>query len=96
MRKTGGPPALPLQDTLFNRLLGPEKQTPQSTVNLLTSTVKMGDEDNQEMRFCFRIVSPQVGAWGDWGGTTRSPQVGAGGTGGVPHTVLSLLAEGAS
>ncbi|GFR41891.1 hypothetical protein Agub_g2678, partial [Astrephomene gubernaculifera] len=47
------------KDTLLNKLRGCETHTAASTgVNLLTSTVKLDDEAEPGLRFCFRVVSP--------------------------------------
>mmetsp|Transcript_31543 Transcript_31543/g.70205 ORF Transcript_31543/g.70205 Transcript_31543/m.70205 type:complete len:908 (+) Transcript_31543:167-2890(+) len=46
------------KDTFINKLTGTAKHTPQNTVALITSTVKMDDEDGDK-RFCFRVVSPE-------------------------------------
>ncbi|KXZ40877.1 hypothetical protein GPECTOR_1633g767 [Gonium pectorale] len=46
-------------DSLMNRLRGVGSHNPATTgVNLLTSTVKLGDEAEPGLRFCFRVVSP--------------------------------------
>lgn len=57
-------PSLPLpypaaaaawQDSLLNKLRGVEAHTPATTgVNLLTSTIKLDDEAEPQLRFCFR------------------------------------------
>ena len=52
-------PSRPPQDNLMNKLTNVGKQTPQNTVSLLTSTVKMDDEDGV-MKFCFRSVWEHV------------------------------------
>ncbi|GLC42564.1 hypothetical protein PLESTM_001351200 [Pleodorina starrii] len=47
------------KDSLLNKIRGIESHQPTTTcVNLLTSTVKMDDEAEPGLRFCFRVVSP--------------------------------------
>ncbi|KAG2454953.1 hypothetical protein HYH02_000780 [Chlamydomonas schloesseri] len=47
------------KDSLLNKLRGVEAHTPATTgVNLLTSTIKLEDEAEPQLRFCFRVVSP--------------------------------------
>ncbi|GIL77313.1 hypothetical protein Vretifemale_6788 [Volvox reticuliferus] len=47
------------KDTLLNKIRGLESHQPATTcVNLLTSTIKMDDEAEPGLRFCFRVVSP--------------------------------------
>ncbi|GAX79042.1 hypothetical protein CEUSTIGMA_g6482.t1 [Chlamydomonas eustigma] len=46
------------KDNLLNKLTHSGKQTPQNTVALLTSTVKM-DDDEGVLKYCFRLVSPE-------------------------------------
>ncbi|GLI59448.1 hypothetical protein VaNZ11_001273 [Volvox africanus] len=47
------------KDTLLNKIRGLESHQPATTcVNLLTSTIKMDDEADPALRFCFRVVSP--------------------------------------
>ena len=43
---------MPLQERVDNQ------KTPQNTVNLLCSTIKPNAED-ESIRFCFRVVSPE-------------------------------------
>ncbi|EFJ48703.1 hypothetical protein VOLCADRAFT_117454, partial [Volvox carteri f. nagariensis] len=47
------------KDSLINKIRGIESHQPATTcVNLLTSTIKMDDEAEPGLRFCFRVVSP--------------------------------------